>query len=809
MSNNKKQILSRLMGLDNPKVDKLLVKFAQDIFVDIKKSKDNESIFEALNLVNEFIYKAPKETIKIVSYIFGKKPILPTIHKSKFGELEGKSHKDLILKDIEFLDHLRYIVPDEVLKLAAQLSLDEDSAIKGKALEVVKKFSQYDYNILTKSKLGYSVQRKALDFIKVWPRNKQLQHIEFVEVVLKELLNLSIEGTTSGLNEEVQYTITLHSGVVSPTDFLKKMRKEAIDLTYELYRVTGDLGLKLKLIGIFDEASRTPSNVLYGDDVAQMITNDLKYLVSIYRKIIFGEKKDKMTNHLGIVATIEERLYWINKSEKKRVEESEKLRNDILHNDLYKIFRLLVGDLVTYREEEDWDTAEKKRNEEIDKLIDSIQETQFKEWVDKFDKITSQQTIVDDWKFNIFRGFIRKLSKVKPQIADQLLNDAFKNNSSLKNFIGSFLDGFRAGPHFDFWDKYVSKIIRAKNAQFVSTIVYSLNLWDEADLEKFIRNDDIDLLKEIIKKRGDFAFLKDTDEIMLHHALINTLLRNFKRSSKDIESLIVEEIENNPKYLNMFLQQLPMMLWKKWIDVKELQPKTVKLFRNLLVKIPDIDWHAQGLLLAIGQRDGLDAILDVFMERIIKDKGYGNKLLRKERYESIPYHFNPDLQQFISNHSEYEEKMSSWIAKMTKDWSVYNWHVGNFIQRIGKGFSEIIRKTIEKGGDENLMKAARIIHSIDGSGIDLCIEIIRRTDNKKIINQVDSNIYTTGVVSGEYGIAQAYENKAKELEKYKTDESEGVRKFAERMMGSLLDSAKRERQHTDEEKQLRKIEFEG
>ena len=101
------------------------------------------------------------------------------------------------------------------------------------------------------------------------------------------------------------------------------------------------------------------------------------------------------------------------------------------------------------------------------------------------------------------------------------------------------------------------------------------------------------------------------------------------------------------------------------------------------------------------------------------------------------------------------------------------------------------------------------MHSIDGTNIDLCIEIVRRTDNKRILSQVDSNMYTTGVVSGEYGIAQAYEGKAKMLEKYKTDKSERVKKFAERMIGSFLDSAKRERQRADEEKQLRKIEFEG
>ena len=77
------------------------------------------------------------------------------------------------------------------------------------------------------------------------------------------------------------------------------------------------------------------------------------------------------------------------------------------------------------------------------------------------------------------------------------------------------------------------------------------------------------------------------------------------------------------------------------------------------------------------------------------------------------------------------------------------------------------------------------------------------------MSQIDSNMYTTGVVSGEYGLVEAYEGKAKMLEKYKADESERVKKFADRMSKSFLDSAKRERQRADEEKQLRKIEFEG
>lgn len=811
MSNSKKQILSRLMGLDNPKADKLLIKFAQDIFVDIKKSKDNESILEALDLINEFVYKAPKETIKIVNYIFEKKPTPPTIHKSKFGEFDGKSHKDLVLKGIELLDHIRYIVPDEVLKLVARLSLDEDSAIKGKALEVVKKFSQYDYNVLTKSKLGYSVQRKALDFILKWSRKEQLLHIDFAEIVLREILSPSFEGTTSGLNDQSQYTITMHSGVVSPTDFLKKMRREAIDLTYELYKASDDPKLKLKLIGVFDEASRTPGNVLYGDDVTQMIVDDLKYIAGIYRKIIFGEGA-KMTDDLGVVAMIEERLYWINRSEKRKVEESEKLRGDILHDELYHLFRLLVGDPVTYQEQEGWDTAEKTRNEEIDEVVKSIKKDKLDEWFGKLNKIAGQHILVEEWKFNPFKGFLRKLSEKKPQIANEILEKAFDENSPIKHFTSSFLDGFRTGTHFEIWDKYISQIIKSEDTALVTAIAFSLNLPPESDLKKLVRERDINILGKITRKTGEFDFLKKTDDRVLQYALFNTLSRNFIRSPKKIEPLLVEEIKSHPKYLNIFFSELSMVMHRKWIEIKKLSKKTIEFLKEKMIELPDVDWHVQGLLLEIGERDELEPVLDVFMARIQKDakkKKKEGRRLGSERYEVIPYHFNPGLSKFIVEHPDYIKIAGEWITKMTTDWSIYNWHVSHLFQRLGKGFDEILSALIQKGDEDSLLKAARVMHSIDGTNFELCVDIVRKTDNKRILSQIDSNMYTTGVVSGEYGLAEAYESKAKMLEKYKTDENERVKKFADRMIGSFLNSAKRERQRADEEKQLRKIEFEG
>jgi len=751
-----KNLISTYISLNNKKADEYLVNLANQIKNEIIGSSDNDEIFEYLNVLAEFVYKVPEETIKIMQYIIEEEPKPVKFHKTAIGELKGKSHKDLILKCIDLLEHIRYIVPDEVLKLAVKLSLHEDSEVKNKALEIAKKFSHYDYNVL-KSKIGYSAQRKVLDFVLNWLQEEQLKHIDFVETVLKEVLSTSVEGSEWTKED----SLTMHFGAVHPTDFLKTIRREAIDLTYELYKAANDTELKLRLVNIFNEATRTPSNVSNGDDVVQMIVDDLKYLTDIYRKIVFGEKEEKMTDLLGIVADIEERLYWINKSEKKRIEESEELHKDILKNELYKLFRLLVGDPMTYYQEENWITVEKIRSKEIDQLIGSIERAQLEEWFDKLNKIASQHKIVNEWKFNPFKDFLRKASEQKPQITDELLEMVFKHNSPLKYFTGAFLDGFRIGAHFEVWDKYFNEIINTKDITLVTALVSSLNLPRDVNLEKLIRKKDIDFLENITKRKDQLSFLKEADDRVLEYTLFNTLMRNFKYFIKKIEPMIVKEIKAYPDYLNMFLSELSIATHRGWISVKELLPETIDLLKEKMVELSDIDWRLQELLLAIGECYGLKAVLDVFMKRIEKDVGIKEKISRDpdERYEAIPYHFNPDLNKFMAEHPDYEKVTSEWTAKMTTEGSIYNWHVGHFLQNVEKGFDKVLTSLIQKGDDENLMKAARAMQSIDSVNFDICLEIIRRTDNEKIIKLVGANMYSTGVVSGEYGISEAYKKK--------------------------------------------------
>lgn len=794
------------MELDNAKADRYLANLARQLIIKIKQSQDNDYIFEQLDLLEEFVYKVPQETVEAVQFLTAKEPTKSKVRKTPLGKTTGKSHKDLILKSIELLSHISYITPDEVLELTAQFSRWDDKMVKDKALEVVEKFAKYDYNVLTKSKIGYGAQRKILSFMLTWSPEEGIRHLDFIEVAAKKLLSSSVEGSELATED----TITIHFGAVTPNDFLKKIRRETIALIHDLYQTTEDPKTKLRLVQVLDEVAQTPSNVACGDDLVEMIKEDIEYLTDVYYKIVF-EDDGKMTDDLVAVEKIEQRLYWINEDEKLRTEKSEKLREEILQNKFYQLLRLLVGDPMTYREQEGWNTADQKRAEEISKLIDSIEGPYLEEWSNKLNKIAANHVLVDNWQLQILRFFLQKLTHMKPRLADKLLDEAFENNLPLKHFILSFLNGFRTGTQFALWDKYAKKIVRAQDVQLTSALVYSLDLPKGTDLEESIRDADLDLLERIVKEKELFSFLQGQDNQLLHHALINTLARNYKRSPELIESLFVREIESNPEHLRMFLRQFPVITMRGWISIQDLSKETIDFLKEKMVELPSVDWDVQDLLLEIGKRDGPCSVLDMFLQRIEKDvSGKGRRSqYEKGRYEAIPYHFNPELREFIAQHSKYKEIVGEWIAKMTTEWSIYNWHVGRFLQRIKKGLDEILMSLIEEGDDGSLMRAVRVMHSVESTNFHLPIEIVRRTDDEKILSEVKDNMSATGVVWGEHGIAEAFKSKAQMLEKYKNDDNKRVRKFAERMIKSFLKSSAWEYKQADEEKQSRKIEFEG
>lgn len=816
-----KNLVATYMSLDNAKTNKYLVGLADQIRNEVIVSPNNDEILENMLILEKIVYKAPKETIQIISYILNKKPTPAIVHKSKIGKYEGKSHKDLLLKSIEILGHLRYIVPKKVLRLLAKFSLSEDPEIKSKSIEIVKNISKYDYNVLTKSKIGYGIQREVLDFILRWSSKKQIKHLDFIKTALHNLLGCSVEGNSMADEK----TLTFHFGQVAPTDFLKKVRKETIDLIYSIYKVIPDFKEKLQLSTILEEALRQPHNTVANEDVGKMIFDDATYIAKIYREMIFDKSGKIIPENIAIAQEVEERMYWFYKSGKRTVPAMLKLRKDILEDSFYQIFYPIVGRGLPYKEEEGFDKAKENRDKEINEMVEGVNEKNVVEWQEYLNVIASQRGIIDDWKMEEFKNFLMRISSQKPELADEILSNSLKKNLPLTEYLGPFLTGFRDTMNFKMWDKYTLAIAKKKNVSLVSQICFSLSCFPkETNLNEYIRDKDLKILKDIAEKKDEFKFLvqkkKSADDRLFHYALLNALGRNFHRSPQLIGALIIKEIKQNPEYFQLYMSELSFFD-KKWMDFTHISPKIKKYLIEKIVEASDFDWHLQGLALSLCNNDS-GCALEILKKRIDFDVKLTKEKRKKKifqagslhigrEYEPIPYHFNHNFQKSITESKSLPKIIRGWVKKMDIGWSPYNWDLSHLINRIGVSKSDLLMPIIKKGDKDDLLRVAYAIESINGVDFDLCMEIVRRTKNDRILGKISSVMYSTGVVSGEYGLSQAYEGKAEALKKYLNPEenSKQVIEFVQKMIDDFSKNAIEEKKRADEEIQLRKIEFEG
>jgi hypothetical protein len=507
--------------------------------------------------------------------------------------------------------------------------------------------------------------------------------------------------------------------------------------------------------------------------------------------------------------TFFEPLFWINKREMYKTQESVQLRDEIMADSLYQLFYLLVGDRTKHHlDEGGWEVSERMHARRVRALVESVNKQNLGRLSDQLNRIADEQSLIESWRYSSFDDFLVQLSENKPTEADLLFDDAFARHLPLSSFAVGFLLGLRMKYEFELWDKYAERIIELRQVEYVVALIRSLCLPKGVDLQKAIREKDLDIVDAAVNRSGPLSFIKGGDDPLIHFYTLETILRCLSRAPTRMQSFLVTQVEGNPRNLHGSLRQLHIALARDWIHMTELAGETVNFLAGKLIEMPDLDWEMQDLLLKTGHIKGCRFVMDLLMKRIRLYESL-REAHAEEHYEPIPFHMDPQLQQFISEDSEYKNIMAEWLGSMTAEWSIYNWEVSRLLHTIKRDSDEILLTLIEKGDDFSLDRAATAMHSMEGSSIKLSIEIARRTDNEDILRKVSTNLLSTGVVSGEYGIAIAFENKAKELEQYQSDSSERVRRFVSLTVHDLREAAKHERQRAEESMQLRRIEFEG
>lgn len=783
----------------------------------ILASSTNDEIYGKLEIIGNFPDKKSEEIISIIKSVLSKKPQKATPIGSFGGEkIFGKTHKDIVIKCISLIKDVRYFSTEKVLLILIDLIKSKDKDISEKSIDALRAVAKFNYHLLTKSKAGYSYQKFILEFLKKWSLAEKLSNIEFTLTVVKELISSSIEGS-SWTDEK---TLTMHFAQVDPTDFLKKIRKDTMDFAYDLYAEISDPRIRLRLASVLEEVMRGPSNVKYSDSLKDMLDEDTKYLADIYRKMIFDESGNLTKENIATAEEIEERMFYFAKSEKGARAGLAKLREDIMKDPFYMKVCPMIGGRAAYRGEEGYEESKQRREKDQQDIIAEISDNNINEWSEILEVLAKQKEVIDDWKLGDFKRFIERLSMKKPDIADKMLETAFKKKGSIIDFSESFLIGFQVAKKYKLWDKYVEMVIKKRDARLIGGICNSLLGYTQEQSPRKLRKNEIEILDEIVFKKKRFSFLKrkkkDNNMWYLHDRLFHSLAFNSKPQQRKIEQLLKEEIESNPEYAQVHYHGIQFVATVfKWLDLSLTSATFKKFLLRKVVEASDLDWHLQEFLIALCDKD-FDCVADVFKQRIKRadalqkrDESRGMKRwMKRKEFEAIPYHLNPDMQSLISSDEKFPKKIHEWISAMTLGWSTYNWEVSRFLEALKIDRMKVFSEVVENGNDNDLIRVINAMDGTHGADLEFCLKIVGKTDNSKIHKMIGGTIYSIGTVSGEYGIADAYKDRANSLEKYKKSKNKRIKKFANEMIASLLKSEEHERKRVAEEIQLRKMEFE-
>lgn len=775
-----------------------------DYLSEIFNAESNDKIASILDIAGKFAYKKPEEALRIAEATTKRASREPQVI-GEFGERQifGKTHTSLLINCIEIFRRVRYGNVERILSSLFALSLHGEDAVSKKALEVIKSVAKYDYNFLKEHKNLYP-QRASLDYIRKIPEADRLNLMPAITAVVSEVLSSSIEGTEWSSAD----TVTFHSGALQPNEGLKKMRHEAMGYVVDLYAQVSSTQDRLALIKVLLAGLRTPHHAAYGDDLVEMILEDSRRLSSVLATLLRSESK---VSRNPIAQEVEEDIILLLQSDRLKSDELQTLYDQLRNDADYAAYCTLVGDIQRIRGlDENWDAAAERRSSEVDSLAGQVSEDTVDEWYKKLCGFAEPlvEGAVEEWKYHSFRVFITRLAEAKPELASVLFDRALAEGSSLchSTFVTTYLTALRRKNDFKAWDAFVATIRDRKLALLAASAVISLNLDKCADLSASIREEDIAMLDQLVEGSTPFEFTKraDDSEPQLRHALISTLERLYAYDKARVEALIVAEIRNHPKWRHVYFGELPLASHRKWMSFRDWSPAGVAFIKEQLVELADLDWHVQEMMLGLGD-DPVELILDVFKSRIERERGevYG-------RYDEVPFHFNPNLQKYLAEHPSYVGEMVRWLREIPPDGRTYNWHVSQFIQRIGGvSYSTILMHLIEAGDTESLKRAAYALNAFEGADLVLCFEIVKRTDNKEILSQVGSAMSGTGVVSGEYGFSEAFEKKAKALEPYAASEDKRVSTFANEMKKTFEERARSEYERSTVGKKTRKLEFEG
>lgn len=695
----------------------------------------------------------------------------------------------LIVLTIQALAQLRYLETPAVLRALMHLTLHSADSVRKKATEGLKELSEYDIGVFygdnQRGGIGPTPQKQVVDELQKLTDANFRTYFSAILVLLDGVLSPTMEGTSWSYK-----ALTLSHTATPAIPTVSEVRDQAIDQLIRIYNLAGSTRRKLSVVGSLTAATRTGVRVTRSDEASAMFVRDAQKVLAFFAQLAG-------TDDLEIVQKIEHNSYWIFVhaiSEDIRVA-ALKVRNTISQHGEYDFYRILVGFEGIFG---DWQqlTGGGSEFEKTDELrrttardyAEHINDGNYVEWRNRI--LRYAQTQSDDMAtFPVFYFFLESFAVAQPILAFKLL---LEDTVAIKSFLIPLLRGLWSGP---------------RNTQLRALIEFWMNEGRNLypSTKQFQSNADLDT--EFVKRLLSRA--AEIDDLSTMREVVSVAISNYRAGRQGlIDELMLPAIEMLTKRANSD------WLFDNWFrrELKEvlpsLEPRAIDVILRNLAHLRKLDYHAEELLYIIAQRHP-DKVLDYLCGRLDRDSRDTTEA--SGAFEAIPFELHK-LNEPLARSPGLAVR--SIHDKYAGDYSHFMYGGARLLSNIFPEFSDEFEaellKLVQEGGERNLEFVLAILRNYRGQLFvhRLCKEIVKSMPiDSPFRTEVAIALETTGLVSGEFGMSEAYERKRQEVLDWLTDPDERVQEFAKWYIVNLERMRDDERKRAEEAIVLRKFRY--
>jgi hypothetical protein len=800
------KVLGRLAQSNTPAADAAIARANEQAISSLADGHEYETLEFSLEVLLTVGFRSSKEAVsaidRFIRSVETKRLVLSGEHGAMVEALSRyrNAHR-LMSKGIEVLSALRYLQTPAVVDSLLWASTNTDESVRKASISALAGLAKYNLTVYfgdeadSRRGIGAMPQLLAIEVLEEKSDEDLRTYLQGVLTLLEGLLSPSMESS------KWSSTALTISRAVAPADKgVAEVRQRSILVLKRLYSLVEPVSQKLSIIRAMNAATRSEGGAAIDKTFAEMIAANAQEVLAFFADIA----KDA---DLQIVQKLEHDSYWVHfhsSSEEVRFA-ALNVKSIIDTNGEYAIYKTLVGfegvfgDWAKSMRDESFALASQESRLKEARLIASrISDEGFDLWRRRI--LTFAKTESNDLAtFPVFYEFLAEVATSHPDFALDLL---IRNADQLARFLIPLLRG----------------------------------LWDG---EK--RHELLPIIREWVQKprpdRSSFLYAcaklflsaKYVDLDLLHQLLDKAIELNDAFVVRQVASVAIAR-SNNDEYRGelklLFLKALRHLTElgdANWVSeiwfrkeakemVAELSPEDRREVLKNLHFLPHIDYQAEEVLAVIAERDPAD-IVDYLCERLYEpdERAAAVERMGRSEYEELPFQFH-SLHDPLS--SDAEMVVQKVLDRYLKDSSLFVFRGAKLLQVIFPQFSDAFQRAlvrlVREGGDAELEFVASVLRAYNGESFiqPVAKELVKRIPpGGELANEVEIALQSTGVVSGEYGMAEAYEKKRLEVVDWLQDPDERIRSFAAKYISALEAMQDSERERADESIALRKFKY--